>query len=181
MPREIISDRDTRFTSAFWKEVCRLLSIRQGLSTAYHPQTDGQTERTNRILEDMLRHYVNPTLDDWDEHLDAVEFAVNNAWQESIRTTPFFLNYGLRPHTPSEVELPSRVPAAASFSQEWQLTVSEALRFLGGAEQRYAAEQRKHEADVATTEAQANMKLAQGRQKGQADKRRTEEPNLTEG
>ena len=57
----------------------------------------------------------------------------------------------------------------------------EALRFLGGAEQRYAAEQRKQEADVATTEAQANMKLAQRRQKGQADKRRTEEPNLAEG
>ena len=60
---------------------------------------------------------MNPTLNDWDEHLDAAEFAVNNAWQESIRTTPFFLNYGLRPHTPSEVELPSRVPAAASFQR----------------------------------------------------------------
>jgi len=143
MPRKIISDRDTRFMSAFWQEVCRLLSIQQGLSTAYHPQTDGQTERTNRILEVMLRHYANPTLDDWDEHLDAVEFAVNNAWQEFIRTTPFFLNYGLRPHTPAKVELPSKVPAAANFCQEWQLTVSEALQFLGGAEQGNAAEQRK--------------------------------------
>ena len=85
-----------------------MLSIRQGLSTAQHPQTDGQTERTNRMLGNKLRHYINPTLDDWDEHLDAVEFAVNNAWQESIRTFPFFLNYGLRPHTPSEVELTSR-------------------------------------------------------------------------
>ena len=51
------------------------------MSTAFHPQTDGQTERVNRSLEDMLRHYVNPMLNDWDDHLDAVEFAVNNAWQ----------------------------------------------------------------------------------------------------
>jgi hypothetical protein len=47
----------------------------------------------NRILEDMLRHYVNPRGTDWDEFLPAVEFAVNNAWQESVRATPFFLNY----------------------------------------------------------------------------------------
>ena len=73
---------------------------RKGMSTAFHPQTDGQTERVNRILEDMLRHYVNPMLNDWDDHLDAVEFAVNNAWQESVQTTPFMLNYGQHPRLP---------------------------------------------------------------------------------
>jgi hypothetical protein len=57
------------------------------MSTAFHLQTDGQTERVNRILEDMLRHYVTPTQDDWDMYLSLVEFAYNNAWQESIRTT----------------------------------------------------------------------------------------------
>jgi transposase InsO family protein len=181
MPREIILDRDTRFTSNSWKEVCRLLDIRQGLSTAYHPQTDGQTERTNRILEDMLRHYVNPMLDDWDEHLDAVEFAVNNAWQESIKTTPFYSNYGLRPHTPIRAELPSKVPAAAKFSHEWQLTVLEALRFLVGAEQRDAAVQRKMEADVSLAQARANLSNAQARQKVQADKHRSEEPSFAKG
>ena len=182
MPREIISDRDTRFTSHFWRELCDLLEIQQGLSTAFHPQSDGQTERVNRILEDMLRHYVNPLLDDWDEHLDAVEFAVNNAWQASIRTTPFFLNYGLHPHTPSQAELPNRVPAAAQFTRDWQMTVSEARRFLEGAEQRAtAADQREREAEKSLDAAKSNMQSAQTKQKHFADKLRSKEPNFEIG
>jgi hypothetical protein len=70
------------------------------MSTAFHPQTDGQTERVNRVLEDMLRHYVSLVQDDWDELLDCAEFAVNNAWQESIKNTHFFLNFGQHPRTP---------------------------------------------------------------------------------
>ena len=58
--RTLISDRDPRFTGKFLSGVCEMLHIKQGLSTAFHPQTDGQTERTNRTLEDMLRHYVSP-------------------------------------------------------------------------------------------------------------------------
>jgi hypothetical protein len=106
---------------------------------------------------------------------------VNNAWQESIKTTPFYLNYGLRPHTPIPAELPSKVPAAAKFSHEWQLTVLEALRFFVGAEQRDAAVQRKMEADVPLAQARANLSNAQARQKVQADKHRSEEPSFAEG
>jgi IS30 family transposase len=61
LPRDIVSDRGTVFTSNFWTEVCRLLTIKQSMSTAYHPQ------RVNRVLEDFLRHYVNPTHTDWDQ------------------------------------------------------------------------------------------------------------------
>jgi transposase InsO family protein len=64
VPRELVSDRDPRITSLFWKEICRLLGIKQALSTAYHPQTDGQTERMNRTVEEILRHYVSPHQDD---------------------------------------------------------------------------------------------------------------------
>ena len=63
----------SRFTSHIMTEVCRLLNIKQGMSTAYWPQTDGQTERTNRTLEEMLCHFVNPVHDDWDEHLPVVD------------------------------------------------------------------------------------------------------------
>jgi hypothetical protein len=138
----------------------------------------------------MLRHYVNPMLNDWDEHLDAVEFAVNNAWQKSIRTTPFYLNCGLRPHTHTRAKLPLKVPAAAKFTQKWQLTVSEALNFLCtfsvGAEQRDAAVQRNREADVPLAQARANLKngffkFAQDRQKVRADKHRSAEPSFAEG
>jgi len=72
----LISDRDPRFTSQFFTAICQHLGIKQAMSTAFHPQTDGQTERTNRTLEEMLRHYVSPTQDDWDLKLHCAEFAV---------------------------------------------------------------------------------------------------------
>ena len=72
-PTELISDRDPRFTSHFMIEVCWLLNIKQGMSTAYQPQTGGQTECANRTLEEMQRHFVDPFHDDWDEHLPMVD------------------------------------------------------------------------------------------------------------
>ena len=182
VPMQLVTDRDSKFTAAFWKEVCRLLGIEQAMSTAFHPQTDGQTERVNRILEDMLRHYVNPMLNDWDDHLDAVEFAFNNAWQESIRTTPFMLNYGQQPRLPGQVSIDGNVPAALKFTGEWQMTVLEARILLDGAEQRHSAfETRRREADRAVKAAQGNIKDAQEKQKLQADKRRSLEPSFQIG
>ena len=77
IPKSIVSDRDSRFTGHFWTAVCKLLDIKQAMSTSFHPQTDGQTERANRTLEDMLRHYINPSQNDWDQHLAAIEFAIS--------------------------------------------------------------------------------------------------------
>jgi hypothetical protein len=99
-PKNFITDRDSRFNSQFWRDLQTQLGIDSCMSTAYHPQTDGQTERTNRILEDMLRHFVNPLQDNWDEHLPCAQFAINNSYQESIKTTPFRLNTGRDPQTP---------------------------------------------------------------------------------
>ena len=79
LPRDIVSDQDARWKGKFWTELCKLCNIQMKMSTPYHPQTDGQTERANRTLEEMLRHFVNPTRNDWDEHLDAAEFACNAA------------------------------------------------------------------------------------------------------
>ena len=70
------------------------------MSTAYHPQTDGQTERANRTLEDMLRAYVSYRQTDWDKHLTAAEIAYNNSVQASTGFSPFFLNSGQHPHLP---------------------------------------------------------------------------------
>ena len=69
MPKDIVSDRDVKFTSDFWRELHALLGTRLNMSSAYHPQSDGQTERMNRVLEDMLRHFVNSHHDDWDDFL----------------------------------------------------------------------------------------------------------------
>ena len=88
-PNEIVSDRDPRWVYKFCTELFRLSGCRSALSTAFHPQTDGQTERVNRILEDYLRHYVTGCHTDWDLHLCEAEFVYNNTYQVSINSTPF--------------------------------------------------------------------------------------------
>jgi len=94
LPRDIITDRGSIFTSDLWKETTKKLGIERRLRTAFHPQTDGQTERTNSTLEQYLRAYVNYQQDDWKELLPMAEFAYNNGYQESTKHTPFFANYG---------------------------------------------------------------------------------------
>lgn len=100
VPANIVSDRDSRFTSEFWKALCAALGVAQRMSTAFHPESDGQTERVNRVLEDMLRHYVSPDQTNWADLLCMAEFAYNSAWHESIQNTPFYLTYGYHPHSP---------------------------------------------------------------------------------
>jgi len=97
LPKDIITDRGSIFTSDRWKETTKQLGIERRLSTAFHPRTDGQTERTNSTLEQYLRAYVNYQQDDRKELLSMAEFAYNNKYQESIKSTPFFANYGVNP------------------------------------------------------------------------------------
>lgn len=106
-PQLLVSDRDTRFTSAFWRQLAKSIGTKHVYSTAYHPMTDGQTERTNRVVEEVLRNYTdNPRSRDWDDMLPFVEFAINNAQHASTGETPFFLNYGMHPRTPIFNQMP---------------------------------------------------------------------------
>ena len=105
VPDDIISDRDSKFTSAFWKNLQKLLGTNLNLSTAFHPQTDGQTERMNSTLEDMLRHYVSPDQKDWDNFLSLAEFSMNRCYKSSIDCSPFQLVYGKNPRTPASALL----------------------------------------------------------------------------
>ena len=100
MPKQLVSDRGSVFTSNFWKEFMEQLQCKHAMSTAYHPQTDGNTERVNRVMEDMLRHLVMSDSSKWDIVLPMVEFAINNSHHDSIKTTPFMLNYGRNPNSP---------------------------------------------------------------------------------
>jgi deoxyuridine 5'-triphosphate nucleotidohydrolase len=151
MPRSIVSDRDPRFTSRFWKALCNILQVRMRMSTAAHPQTDGQTEKCNQIIEHALRHYVNYAQDDWDLWLPTVEFAYNNTEQESIKMTPFYCDLGRHPRMPD---------ALASTSDLWEGTDNEAMR-------RFAENMQ----DI-LVEAQAALAEAQRKQKWFADQRR---------
>ena len=149
IPNKIISDRDPRFTSRFWSEVSQMMGTRQAMSTANHPQTDGQTERVNQDLEDMLQHYVGPTQEDWDEHLASAEFAYNNAWHESIKNTPFMLNYGQHPLTPMYRGISrDRVPAARAFVGAMSEMLAEAKEHLKAAQQRQKAHADKKRREV---------------------------------
>ena len=96
-PKSIISDRGSQFTSEFWNRLCKLLNIDHSLSTANHPQTDGQTERVNGILEQYLRCFINERQNNWVDLLPFAEFSYNNTIHQSIQQTPFFANYGFNP------------------------------------------------------------------------------------
>jgi hypothetical protein len=97
LPDEMISDRGPQFASSLMKELNKLLGIQTKLSTAYHPQTDGQTERTNQELEQYLRIFVNHRQSDWADWLPMAEFAYNNKVHSSTKQTPFFLDTGIHP------------------------------------------------------------------------------------
>ena len=89
LPTDIVSDRDTKWTGEFWKGICGLLDIKRKLSTAFHPQTDGQTERVNRNVETYIRTFINYDQDDSVQTLPLAEFAYNNSYTTAIKKTPF--------------------------------------------------------------------------------------------
>ena len=120
LPDVIIGDRDTRWSSAFWTTVFKSLGTKVKLTTAYHPQTDGQSERANRTMEEILRCYVHPAADDWDLRLTAAEFAYNSSTQSTTGRSPFYVAYGYQPKTPADLYNPEpveNVPHAQQFSQ----------------------------------------------------------------
>ena len=97
LPSTIVSDRGTQFVNDFWDELCKRLNITALLSTAYHPQTDGQTEIANAIMEQYLRVYCAYLQDDWAKWLPSANFAARNHHSESTQCTPFFANHGYHP------------------------------------------------------------------------------------
>ncbi|GJP73241.1 hypothetical protein CLOP_g3985 [Closterium sp. NIES-67] len=102
IPTTLISDRDPKFTSKFWKELMSLLGTKLAMSSAYHPQTDRQTERLNLIVEQLLRAACKDEISKWDLHLPVLDFAYNNATHAATGQTPFFLYYGRHPLTPQK-------------------------------------------------------------------------------
>ena len=94
VPVSIVSDRDLWFTAQFWKSFQKAMGTQLSMSTAFHPHTDGQTERTIQILEDMLRACVLDLKGSWEEHLPLIEFAYNNSYQASIQMAPYEALYG---------------------------------------------------------------------------------------
>ena len=138
IPESIVSDRDARFTGKFWREVFRLMGTNLHFSTSFHPQTDGQTERINGMLEEYLRHFVSANQRDWVDLLDAAQFCYNLQKSESSGHSPFEVATGQQPQTPHSLAARGRgkAPYAYQFVRNWQDQTELAKAYLNKATKR---------------------------------------------
>ena len=154
MPKRIVSDRDPRFTSHFWRALFDTMGTTLAMSTAYHPQTDGQTERVNRVMEEALRNFVEASQMDWDRCLPNLQFSYNTSVHTSTGETPFYLNYGKHPIVPAGLigdalsQADRQVPATFKFVADLKASMSQAT---------------------------AQLEKSRGRQRGVADQRRQDQ------
>lgn len=130
-PRSIVSDRGTLFTSKWWSTFCYYLTVKARLSTAFHPQTDGQTERQNQTLESYLRAYVNYQQDNWTSLLASGEFAYNDSLHAATKKTPFEMCLRFQPAFSMNIARDSQVkegenPAARQAAEDLQDGIQEA-------------------------------------------------------
>ncbi len=154
LPEEIIFDRGPQFASKFWRRLFELLGVDIWLSSAFHPETDGQTERTNQTLEQYLHCTMNYQQDDWMALLSQAKFVYNNTTHALTGISPFFANYGFHPRFSLEILQDSINPSA-----------EERATRLGQVQQNLMAE----------------LKLTQEWQKKQANCRRKDHPNFKVG
>ncbi|WVZ49811.1 hypothetical protein U9M48_001137 [Paspalum notatum var. saurae] len=147
-PLSIVSDRGPQFTAKFWKSLHKVMDTKLDYSTAYHPQTDGQTERVNQLLEDLLRACVLTYGPNWEASLPFAEFSYNNSYQASLGMSPFQALYGRQCRTP------------LMWEEAGERQFFEPAMFVEAAEN--------------VAKVRENLRIAQSRQKSYADKRRRE-------
>lgn len=137
LPTVIVSDRDAKFTSRFWQSLFERFGTKLAMFSAYHPQTDGQTERMVRTLKEMLRSAIDHRQNDWTQHLAALKFAYNNSIHASTQLTPFELDIGYHPRTPysflSEDAL--AVKTVEDFVEDLEAPQHQAIDYLEHARQ----------------------------------------------
>ena len=163
VPVTVVSDRGTQFVSQFMKRLYQRLQIQPKLSTAFHPQTDGQSENTNQTMETYLRAYVNHLQDDWATWLPAAQFAINNHTSETTKVTPFFALYGTNPRM--GIEPPKALPTATG---KQLLDIKSADEFANKMESLH-------------THLREQMTFSQARYEEQANKGRHPSPNYKVG
>ena len=105
--KAIVSERDSKFTSKFWKGLFEWFGTSINMSTTYHPQIDGQIERVNQVIEDMLSMYVMDQPSKWEDYLHLVEFAYNDGYHSSLKMSPFEAMYGRKCNTPVSWDNPT--------------------------------------------------------------------------
>jgi hypothetical protein len=146
VPKKIVSDRGTQFTSHFWQQLHEALGAHLNFSSAYHPQTDGQTERINQVLKDMLIACALQDQFGWDKRLPYAEFSYNNSYQASLKMSPFQALYGRSCRTPLQWDQPGQKQV---FGPDILLKAEENIKMV-----------------------RENLKITQSRQQSYADTRR---------
>lgn len=163
LPLRITSDRGSQWVSAFWKRLCQLLQIEQAMSSAYHPETDGQAENTNKAMEQYLRAFVTYAQDDWVDWLALCEFALNNHVSESTGVSAFFADTARNPRTDFNTAIPLPL-----LPQRQRLDAEAADRFAGRMKQMQEW-------------LRENMALSQATQADYADRHRNPAPQFRVG
>ena len=142
----MVLDRGPQFAAELTKELNRMLGIKTKLSTAFHPQTDGQTERMNQELEQYLQFFIEHRQKDWPEWLAAAEFAINNKVHMATKVSPFMANYGKEPRIGGDIRKKGKVESATEFVERMKKVQEEAEAVLRKTQEemkRYADRERK--------------------------------------
>jgi hypothetical protein len=179
-PSSFYADRDKLWMSQFYQRWCSRLQIDLHLSSAYHPQSDGQTERMNRLLEEVLRHYITPSQDNWDTLLPLAEFAINRATNASTGRSPFHIVYGYQPKTPLDrfyQVLTDNTASATAPLPDRNLSSNRA----GTHQEIPAADDEFDRYRSEFSKISDLLQLARDRQKAQYDKRRRPAPDYQVG
>ena len=135
VPKVIVSDRDPRFISNFWQQLMNQIGTRLAMSTAFHPQTDGQTERTHRTIGEILRTDISKNSQAWDKRLPAIEFAINTTPSSSTGLTPFEVDIGRKPRTPATMLNPR---ADNQPNNDWPTIIKQVRDNIVSAQQKQA-------------------------------------------
>ena len=148
LPQAIVLDRDKVFTSHFWRELFQLTGIEMRMSTAYHPQTNGQTERVNQCLETILRCFVHTCPHQWRQWLDQAEFWYNTNWHSTLGRSPFEVLYGYAPrHFGVATSSDTNITDLATWLSDRALTSEVICQHLNCAKQRMKKQADEHRSE----------------------------------
>ncbi|GBG64685.1 hypothetical protein CBR_g46227 [Chara braunii] len=148
LPKTIVSDRDVRFTSELWKKIVEQMGSQLQMTSGNHPEANGQAEQMNRVVQHLLRHYIKPSEDDWDEQLPLIANLYNNVVHSSTGVSPNQLHLGWKPRSALDFLLPENRPAATpgtlEYGVQYEKLLQEVVEHMKRAQQAMIASENQH-------------------------------------
>ncbi|GBG80035.1 hypothetical protein CBR_g30404 [Chara braunii] len=148
LPKSIVSDRDVRFTSELWKKTAEQMGSQLQMTSGNHPEANEKAEQMNRVVQHLLRHYIKPSQDDWDEKLPLIASLYNNAVHSSTGVSPNQLHLGWKPRSALDFLLPenrsSATPGTLEYGVEYKKLLQQAVEHIKKSQQAMIASENKH-------------------------------------